>query len=87
MPLIKLITNTFSLPQLVPFVYNVSQFQSDAGHMKAVEPLLRRALDLLVRFSVGVFVHNNEFIDDYMPVPCVNSKNYRKQTLYSDNIK
>lgn len=34
--------------QLARLVFQMSQFQSVAGHMTAVEPLLKRALDLEV---------------------------------------
>ena len=34
--------------QLARLVFQMSQFQSIAGHMTAVEPLLKRALDLEV---------------------------------------
>ena len=42
--------------QLARLVFQMSQFQSVAGHMTAVEPLLKRALDLEVRdsFLVGI---------------------------------
>ena len=42
--------------QLAGLVFQMSQFQGDAGHMTAVEPLLKRALDLEVlddSFLVG----------------------------------
>ena len=38
----------FELLQLFPFVYGISQFQSDAGNMTEVEPFLQRAIDVLV---------------------------------------
>lgn len=34
--------------QLARLVFQMSQFQSDAGHMTTVEPLLQRALQLQV---------------------------------------
>ena len=43
--------------QLARLVFQMSQFQSDAGHLTAVEPLLKRALDLQVlddSFPVGI---------------------------------
>ena len=41
---------TFNL-QVARLVFQMSQFQSAAGHMTAVEPLLKRALDLEVSDS------------------------------------
>ena len=41
---------TFNL-QVARLVFQMSQFQSVAGHMTAVEPLLKRALDLEVSDS------------------------------------
>lgn len=35
--------------QLARLAFQMSQFQGDAGHTIAVEPLLQRALDLQVR--------------------------------------
>ncbi|KAM7438388.1 hypothetical protein ABFA07_012101 [Porites harrisoni] len=51
-----------SLKMLFPFVYGISQFQSRAGHMTAVEAFLQRAVDLLKTAHSEEEIHSNSVV-------------------------